>query len=537
MTNTETNQKISSTASLEIKRILYGDDLSEFRSFFAIKVTDEDKYILFKFKLWAAFFFPQYFKVKDAPFHDEIDKNNLAVYKHIIDEFIDGAFRGAAKTTRTKLFFAFVIANDMEHSMRYLKVATKDIANAKQIVTDLYNMLATGQVRYYYPEIFEKTPEKRQETMGVFTTATSVMVRATTVGVEQRGQMQEDARPDVVWFDDFETRKTLRSAVETNAIKDNMEEALDGMARARSGAIYTCNYISERGNVHRLVQPAPGRVIMLTPIIKDGVITWPAKYTMEDINRLKATASDFAGEYLNEPSAGADIFFDRSCIDKQEKKEPVVTFGNFKIFHRYIPGHRYGGAADVAGGVGLDSSTSCFIDFTTIPAKVVATFRDNTIQPDVFGFELVNQGNRFGECILAPENNKFDSVIRVLKEKNYPRIYFTEVEETRAGLPPKTRYYGWNTNVATKSTMLMELKRAVEDGHLELSDPDLIAELRGYTRDDFMDRDEDVRLTTRHFDLLIACAIAWQMHRHAEAPAQKAGSYQQPAYQRSGVDE
>jgi hypothetical protein len=30
-----------------------------------------------------------------------------------------------------------------------------------------------------------------------------------------------------------------------------------------------------------------------------------------------------------------------------------------------------------------------------------------------------------------------------------------------------------------------------------------------------MDRDEDVRLTTRHFDLLIACAVAWQMRAFA----------------------
>jgi hypothetical protein len=59
--------------------------------------------------------------------------------------------------------------------------------------------------------------------------------------------------------------------------------------------------------------------------------------------------------------------------------------------------------------------------------------------------------------------------------------------------------------------MLMDLRKVVEGGMLNLSDPDLIAELRSYTRDDLMDRDEAVRLTTRHFDLLIAAAIAWQM--------------------------
>lgn len=521
----------------ELWGILDSGDKTEIRSFFAFDTTDPNEHVLFRFRLWGAFLFPQYFKVADAPFHHDIDRNNLAVYRGEIDEFIDGAFRGAAKTTRTKLFWAFAIANDMEHSRRYLKVATKDIANAKQIVTDIYNMLAVGAVRYYYPEIFEKTPEKRQETMGVFTTATGVMVRATTVGVEQRGQMQEDARPDVLWLDDIETRKTLRSAVETQAIWDNVNEALDGMARARSGVIVTCNYISERGNVHRLVQPTPGRVVMLTPIVdKEGNIAWPAKYTHEDIERLRKSSSDFAGEYLNEPSAGADIYFDRTTLDKQEKKQPVQEFGNFKIFHKYVPGHRYGMGADVAGGVGLDSSTSVIIDFTTIPARVVATYADNTIQPDVFGFELINQAARFGEPILAPENNKFDTVIRILKERNYPRIFFTEVDETRAGMPPRTRYYGWSTNAVTKSTMLAELKRAVEDGHLELSDPDLIAELRSYTRDDYMDRDEDVRLTTRHFDMLIACAIAYQMHRYAEVPKAQSSYYQQPEYQRSGLE-
>lgn len=526
----------SLTASSEIKAILNSGDREDTRALFAFDSTNSTESVLLRFRLWGAFLFPQYFKVEDAPFHHDIDRNNLAVYRGEIDEFIDGAFRGAAKTTRTKLFWAFAIANDMEHSRRYLKVATKDIANAKQIVTDIYNMLATGQVRYYYPEIFEKTPEKRQETMGVFTTATGVMVRATTVGVEQRGQMQEDARPDVLWLDDIETRKTLRSAVETQAIWDNINEALDGMAVARSGVIVTCNYISERGNVHRLVQPVPGRVVMLTPIIdKDGVIAWPAKYTREDIERLRKSSSDFAGEYLNEPSAGADVYFDRATLDRQIKKQPVREVAGLKIFHEYNASHRYGIGADTAGGVGLDSSASVVIDFTTMPARVVATFASNTIQPDVFGFELISQGNRFGECIIGVENNKFDSVIRVLKEKDYPNIYFTEVDETRAGLAPKTRYYGWNTNSATKYTMMTELKTAVEDGLLELSDPDVIAELRSYSRDDLMDRDEDVRLTTRHFDKLIATGIAWQMRKWSVVTKPRTSGYVQPAYERTGV--
>ncbi len=248
-------------------------------------------------------------------------------------------------------------------------------------------------------------------------------------------------------------------------------------------------------------------------------------------------ADDFAGEYLCEPSAGADIFFDRSCLDSQIKKMPKRVIAGFKMFHDYDPSHRYGSGHDLGGGVGLDSSTSVFIDFYTIPNKVVATFKSNTIKPDTFGDEIKNEADRFGACIVAVENNKFDMCIGRLRHLNYDNMYFTEQKETRLGVPPKTRTYGWNTNYDTKNKMLFALKKAVEDGHLELSDADLIEELRAYSRDDLMDRDEDPRLTTRHFDLLMAACIAFQMKNFATVKEDVDASYKQPEYERPGVDD
>ena len=445
-------------------------------------------------------------------------------------------FRNGAKTTRTKLFIGFVLANDKDHLRKYIKILTKDGTNAKQIVTDVYNMLITPTVAYYYSEVFKETVEKREETMSSFTTATGIKMRAGTVGTDQRGQIQEDARPDFIIFDDIETRKTLRSAVETQAIWDNMEEAKNGLSKD-GGAIYLANYLSERGNVHKLVQKEDtDNVVLIVPIKFNGKPIWDA-YTIEEINKIEATADDFAGEYLCEPSAGHDIFFDRTTLDRQLKKQPLREVAGFKIFHAYDPSHRYGGGHDIAGGVGLDSSTSVFIDFSTLPNRVVATFQNNTIKPDVFGHEIIREARMFGEPIIAPENNKFDMCIGVLKHEGYPNIFFTEVKETRAGMPPTTRYFGWNTNTMTKPKMLFELKKAVEDGFLELSDAALIAELRSYTRDDLMDKDEDVRLTTRHFDLLMAAAIAYQMKSYAEPAKESAVTYQQPAYETPGVDQ
>ena len=530
--NIENEQNRRSKAILEI---LESDDRDAIRALFLFE-EESEKEILVKFNLWARWFFPQYFKHKDAPFHAEIDSHNLSVYLGTTKYFVDIAFRGAAKTTRTKLFFAFAILNDALHRRKYIKILTKDVANGKQSVTDVYNMLVSPRVSAFYPDLFETSDKrKHEETMNAFDVPKhGVKVRSGTVGTDQRGQLQEDARPDLIWYDDFETRKTLRSAVETQAIWDNMEEARTGLSKD-GGALYTCNYLSERGNVHKLVQPAEGRQVLIVPIVKNGEPTWSA-YTLAEIETIRQNADDFAGEYLCEPSAGSDIFFDRSTLDRQPKKAPIRTLADFKIFHQFDPSHRYGIGADVSGGVGLDHSASVIIDFSTNPSRVVATFKTNTMAPDVFGHELIRQGEYYNQPIIAVENNKFDMCIGVLKQRDYPRLFFTDIDTTRAGLPPRTRYYGWNTNSDTKPRMLFDLKKAVEDGHIELSDPDLIAELRSYTRDDLMDKEDDVRLTTRHFDLLIACSIAYQMRNWADVAKPKI-NYQQPAYERSGLSE
>jgi hypothetical protein len=520
-----TKQSKSSLA----EEILNRGDTTETRALFAFDRSNTEDEILVKFNLWSRWYFPQYFKAPDAPFHNEIDSNNLGVYRGRLKFFVDIVFRGGAKTTRTKLFMAFAISNDLDHSRKYFKVLTEDGSNSKQIVTDVYNMLISPRVHYHYPEVFEKTVEKREETMSSFTTATGVKVRAGTVGTDQRGQIQEDARPDFIFFDDFETRKTLRSAVETKSIWDNMEEARTGLSKD-GGAVYTCNYLSERGNVHRLVQKdSKTSPVLIVPIKFEGKPMWDA-YTIEEIDKIEADADDFAGEYLCEPSAGLDILFDRSSLERQVKKTPIREIAGFRIFHNYDASHRYGSGHDVAGGVGLDSSTSVFIDFSTIPARVVATFKSNTIKPDTFGDEIKSEADRFGAPIVAVENNKFDMCIGRLKQI-YDNLYFTEQKETRVGLPPRTRTYGWNTNPMTKPKMLFDFKKAVEDGLLELSDADLIAEVRSYTRDDLMDKEEDARLTTRHFDLLIAGAIAWQMKDYAQVKKEDGTSYQQPKYE------
>ena len=493
---------------MTIQEILQSNDPIKLKALFTFTVSDSTEAIVLKFNLWARKFFPKYFTSNDAPFHKQIDTGNVEAYKNG-GQFLDIAFRGSAKTTRTKLFIAFVIANDTEHYRKFFKVLSEDSDNSKQSTTDVYNMLISRQVKALYSEVFERTEAKREETMASFTTATGVKMTSDTIGTSQRGDLQDESRPDFIWFDDFETRITLMSAVKTHKIWQNIDEALTGLAKG-GAAVYTCNYLSERGNVHKLISKVKNQVVV--PIEVNGIPTWD-RYSKEDLKHLKSDVEDYEGDYLCKPSAAKDVYFDRERLNKMDVSQPVKEIGGLKIFKEYDPSHRYAGGHDVAGGVGLDSSASVFIDFDTLPAKVVATYASNEIQPEAFGDAIYEQANRFGGCLVAPENNKYDQAVLKAKQRG-ANLYRTRGKANKINFtPPLT--YGWSTNSLTKNQMLSSLSKAIEDGLIDLSDQDLINECKSYTRNDLIDSEPDIRLTTRHFDLLMALAIAWQMKDHA----------------------
>lgn len=511
-----------------IQEILNSGNKAEIRALFSFNKSDSIEAVELKFNLWARYFFIQYFSSKDAPFHKKIDQYNIKAYRGEIDSFTDIAFRGAGKDARTKLFIAFAIANDLDHSRRYIKVLTADSTNSTQITTDVYNILI--RIKPFYPEIFEKTNQKREERMSSFTTSTGVKVIANTVGTDQRGSIQEESRPDLIWLNDFETRKTLRSAKTTQAIWDNIEEARTGLSIDGS-VIYTCNYISEMGNVHRLVNKRDDKnIVLIVPIIDDkGVLAWSDRYTKADVDYMKEKDDDFEGERLCKPSASKDIIFDRDVLDNQKEKEPIKEIAGFKIFHEYDPSHRYGSGHDVAGGVGLDSSTSVFIDFDTVPARVVATFANNTIKPDIFGDEIHREGEYFDNPICGIEKNNHGYATITRAKQLGVNLFKTPTNDIKVidGQPTE---YGWHNNSATKPIVIFDLVKAVNDGLLELSDCGIIRECKSYTRNDLMDKEIDPRLTTRHFDLLMACAIAWHMRNHADIKQQEI-DYSQLEYQ------
>lgn len=507
-----------------ISNIMINGTSAEKREVLEFTTKDSNEIILKKFKIYSRSFFIRYFTDKSASFHDDIINDYIDSYKGESNVLV-GAFRDAAKTSILKLFLSFVVSNDKEITHKYIKVLSKDLTNSKQIVTDVYNNLV--ETAPVYGDLFEKEGDKkREETMGSFTMKKGIKVSSGSVGQDQRGHLQDAYRPSWILFEDIEDRTSISSQVQTQGIINKIQEAIDGMARG-GRYVVNCNYISQDGVVQWFMEKPSvrSRVIPIATDVQYGIDsngnktllkatpTWEV-FSLSDLIEKYKDAEDWYGEYMSDPAHSEDKFFDIAKIDehiKNHAKEPERRSAGVKYWSSYTPNHRYGQGSDHSEGVGLDSNALIGFDFKT--GEQTYSHASNTISPDLAATEYARVGAEFGNCMYAPEvNNKCGGiVITTLKDLSYPRIYQWEIQDKVGNV--LTKKLGWETNRKTKNTMFMEFRRDFNDGLIIIRDIDLLKEMRSYSNNDLVEK--NAGLITRHFDLLTAAVIAWQMRDHA----------------------
>lgn len=241
----------------------------------------------------------------------------------------------------------------------------------------------------------------------------------------------------------------------------------------------------------------------------------------EQRNWYFITSKELRGKMKQEnPSTPEEAFlvsgnklFDGEMVDAQRERymcDPIQIDGDFLIYRKFIKGHLYGLGADVSQGVKRDSSTIVVIDFTT--GEVVLTYRSNTIDPISFAHDIKKAGSWYGVCIAAPEANNVGLTTCIQLNGIYPNVY-TQVREGLMESVP-TNKLGWLTTTLTKPTMMYSLSEAMSDDLIKIYDEGILLEAKKFNKEDSLVVTVGEN-TTRHFDLLIACAIAWQMKIYA----------------------
>lgn len=494
----------------------------------------EDPLVVFKFKfeLFCHLFFGRYFTSDGAPFHDDFIEHMRASY-YGDNRYLNLGFRGCAKTSYTKLFITFALLNDYQRTRKYIKVMTRNLGNAKQIVTDVYNNCIS--LKPMYGDIFLKEGDKkREETMGAFTTVDQRKLLAGTIGITQRGHLQDAYRPDWIVFDDVEDRESIQSLAQTEATINRIDEAIAGLS-ADGSWMCNGNYISEEGVIQWFLNK-PGIIVdKITIADEDGEPTWPERYDKKKIEQIKGEAEDFYGEYMCDPSRADTALFDRARVDADmdAAKQASMESAGVKYWDTYQPHHKYAIGADTSEGIGKDANTFALWDFGTFPddvGRLVGTYYNNRIPPDLFGHELVRVGREFGNCLIAPEaNNTGHATIAAMR--GYPNIYMEVKEESRS--IKRTERYGWRTTRKSKPQMLFDFRKDYNDGKIKIYDKNVLKDMRSYTTSDLTDT--QYGLVTRHFDLLMAVVIGWQMRKHATFRDTRNDTYEEEEPQFSSI--
>ena len=216
-----------------------------------------------------------------------------------------------------------------------------------------------------------------------------------------------------------------------------------------------------------------------------------------------------------------DKYFDMKAIQalKPDQEKPIRVKGNWKYYEEPADHHTYAMGADVAEGIGRDASTAVIMRFTTEEKneekkrpKVVATYVNDSIEPDKFGEELFRESQLWNDCVIAPERNNHGYTTCVKIRELGGNIY-TEIKEDKR-TKKRTEKMGWYTSGTahngTKVKMLTRVRSATIEDEFVIPDKTLQYELLMYPRD-YVNKRQNDRTITKHFDLLIAFCICVQM--------------------------
>lgn len=516
--------------------------------------------------LFAAFYFPEYFKYQSADFHQDFFDDFEKLINGEMKYGVWIAFAEAAKTSIAKIGLIWVNAYQKK---KYVNVDSNDKENAERLLFDIVLAMQTNKyLKNDFGDMYNVARSKNEITIkriSNFITAQGVRYEAHSTQESVRGRVHGSQRPDFFLFDDIENFKTIRSIPITQAVISHYDEVKRGLAPDAS-MLLMGNYLIEDGSVKYVIESTKnsGGIVRFIPVIdKKGVIAWQDKYVHTDAeafeinktlpkDRQKVSLENkkrelnaggnrvYEVEMLLNPIAAGSAFFDRRLVDIAIEKcvASIENKAGLYVWGEYNPSHAYALGADTGKGNGNDHSTSTIIDFTSLPNRQIGSYANNMIPADQFAHELKRQADMFGTCLIAPEKNAESggSCLATLKMIYPVDMIYRQVPMDRLIDKPLGEL-GWETTGANKYTILNELKSVFESGGLIIEDERILKEMRSFTYTDVDELGSSRQgHSTRHFDLLMSVAIAYAMRKYATVKPPEIAIYKQPDYSPPGIE-
>jgi hypothetical protein len=190
-------------------------------------------------------------------------------------------------------------------------------------------------------------------------------------------------------------------------------------------------------------------------------------------------------------------------------KPKSETEDGLKIYEDPIPEHTYAMTVDVSRGQGLDYHAFSIVDVTSVPYKLVSTFRNNVISPMVLPNLLFRIGTHYNDAYILVETNDIGGqVIDILYEDlEYENILYTQSKVTKGqvltgGFGSGNSRRGVKTTSGVKRVGCSLLKSMIEEDKLLITDYDTIGELST-----FVSKKQSYQADSGHHDDLVMTLV------------------------------
>lgn len=273
---------------------------------------------------WIKYFFPKYAKYPFAKFQRKAIKRIIGN-----DEWYEvlSWSRECAKSTIVMFCVMYLALTGRKRNV-ILASATEDSAK-KLLQPYRANFEANGRIRAFYGE---------QMNLGnwtdkLFIAKCGCSFYAVGAGNAPRGSRNENVRPDILLFDDFDTDEDCRNPDTINKKWEWLEQAFFGTRSvSESTLIVGCgNIIAKDCCIVRAGKMADHHDIV-NIVDADGNSTWPEKNTQDKIERVRSKISkaSFQKEYMNNPVAEGKIFKNlvTAKVPPLKKFKFVVLYGD-----------------------------------------------------------------------------------------------------------------------------------------------------------------------------------------------------------------
>lgn len=176
------------------------------------------------------------------------------------------------------------------------------------------------------------------------------------------------------------------------------------------------------------------------------------------------------------------------------------------IFKDPEPNCPYVISIDSSDGVNRDYSTFCVIDVSKLPYEVVATYRNNRIEPLMYSDVIYRVATHYNEAFVIAENNNMGQQVcnSLFYDYEYENIFSTTREFAQNEIEAGARVTpGLRTKKNTKRIGCSNLKTLLENQQLVTNDFNILSELYRFIKHKDSYRAED----GEHDDLVMCLVI------------------------------